>query len=323
LSTRYFELRIAMDRFNEAPRFAAAGHEGDRFERFISFEGDLPVPIPGFKTAPRVIVTPLRMLVHDGPAFNSMTPSCSARDITTKGFRLTANNVDADAGGWMAFEWVAIEESPGERKAMPDLRTGVFSPLQFAPFHDSFLGTRTFHDHAFGATGLFDGLPASVHLTPTDWNTEGHSVPAVGIVDASQDQPSRRSFLAHNVDVTTGSCAFNWATFSLDSFSDPAANKGAPERRVDTGDVAEAWFEPGGQTGDWHTWEISFNAPFRQAPVVLLTATNAVDVPIRLNATVVAVAQAVTSTGFRLAARSCDSIAGLSGFNWVAVGHPV
>ena len=322
MSSRYSEVRIALDRFNEAPRFAAAGLEGDRFERFISFEGDLPVPIPGFKTAPRVIVTPLRMLVRDGAVFNTMTPSWSARDITTKGFRLTANNLDADAGGRMAFEWVAIEESPGERQAVPELRTGVFSALEFAPFGESRLGNRTFHDHASGATGLFDGRPASVHLTSTDWNVPGHSVAAVGIVDAAEDQPSRRSFLGHNVDVAAGSCAFNWSSFSLDGSVNEAENQAALQRTVDTGAVAEAWFEPGGHTGDWRTWEIGFKAPFRQPPVVLLTPTRAADVPIRLNAATVAIAQAVTSKGFRLAARSCDSLGGLSGFNWVALGQP-
>jgi hypothetical protein len=312
-----------MDRFDEGPRFAAAGHDGDRFERFISFEGDLAVPIPEFQTAPRVIVTPLRTSVRDGPAFNSMTPCCSARNITTRGFHLAAQNLDADTGGRMAFAWVAVEESPGRRKAMPGLRTGVFAPLLFAPFHETLLGTRTFHDHALGANGLFDGLPASVHLTSTDWNVPGHSVPAIGIVDASEDQPSRRSFLAHNVDLAGGSCAFNWSTFSMDNFSDPAQNQAMPERRVETGDVAEAWFEPGGRTGDWHTWDIHFRVPFGQPPVVLLTATRAADVPPRLSAAVVAVAQAVTGEGFRLAARSCDAAAGLSGFNWLAVGHPV
>jgi len=30
--------------------------------------------------------------------------------------------------------------------------------------------------------------------------------------------------------------------------------------------------------------------------------------------------QAVTTSGFRLAARSCDSHPGLSGFNWLAIG---
>ena len=40
----------------------------------------------------------------------------------------------------------------------------------------------------------------------------------------------------------------------------------------------------------------------------------------KIYAAVVGLAQAVTTSGFRLAARSCDSHPGLSGFNWLAIG---
>jgi hypothetical protein len=322
MSTRYSQVRIAMDLFNEAPRFAPAGHDGDRFEMFISFEGDLPVPVPGFTSAPRVIITPVRKFARDGAAgFNLMTPICAARDVTARGFRLAASNQDPDFGGLMAFNWVAMEESPGGANPVPKLATGVLPPLHYAPFRESLQGHRSFQDHQFAGSGMFDSSVASVQLTSSDASVQQHSVPAVGIVYDPQDETSHKEMTAHNVDVAGGGCAFNWATFSQAAFLEPASNGDAPEPSVATGDVAEAWFEPGGHTGDWHTWEVAFKARFMEAPVVLLTATSASDIPQRLNVATVAVAQVVTASGFRLAARSCDTRAGLSGFNWIAIGR--
>jgi hypothetical protein len=325
MSSRYSQIRIAMDLFNEVPRLSPAGHDGDHFEQLISFQGDLPVPIPEFETPPRVIVTPVIKNRFDGPGFNLVTPVCAARSITANDFRLAVYSQDPDFGGECALSWVAIQESPDAAQDVPDLRCGVFPALQFAPFRDSALGNRTFRDHGFGGAGL-DSELASVQLTATDTGVDGHSVAAAGMVDNAEGQDSRPEsrMTGHNTDSSGGGCAFNWATFSLSRSPEPrgTAIDATGEPRIDSGVVAEAWFEAGGHGGDWRIWDIGFAAVFGRPPIVLLTPTLAADIPARLSAAVVGVVQATSTTGFRLAARSGDTHPGLSGFNWIAIGDP-
>jgi hypothetical protein len=237
---------------------------------------------------------------------------------------LVAYNQDPDFGGSSAFNWVAIEESPDTTNPVPDLLLGVLPPHRFAPFRESFLGQRTFQDHDFAGAGLFNAVDdgrfaASVQLTATDRDIDGHSVAAVGIVD-NNTVNGNKGMTGHNVDIAAGSCAFNWATFSTTKVFEPGSGA-VPEPSIETGEIAERWFEPGGQRGDWQTGDIVFSRAFAKPPVVLLTATQAADIPERLNAVVLGVVQATTTRGFRLAARSCGLRAGISGFNWIAIGE--
>jgi hypothetical protein len=247
MSSRYSQIRIAMNIFEEVARLAPAGSDGDRFEVFISFEGDLPIPVPDFKTAPRVIVTPVRQLPKDGEKFNLVTPIGAARDVTAKGFRLSVCSQDPDFGGLTSFNWVAIEESPDSANPVPDLITGVLPPMFFGPFRQRFGSNRTFEDHGFGGFGLFDSSVGPVLLTATDHNVQGHSVAAVGMVDNSEDPKPRHDMLAHNVDISAGGCAFNWATFSLEKHFDPASAKGALEPAVETGGLRRRGLRPVGK----------------------------------------------------------------------------
>jgi hypothetical protein len=321
MSSRYSQIRIAMDIFQEAPRFAPAGQKGDQFEQHISFEGDLPVPVPNFTSPPRVIITPVKKDRFDSTGgFNVMTPAYVARDLTPKGFRFVAFNTDPDFEGFSAFNWVAIEESRDVTNQAPELKKGVMLPHEFRPFRESFLGKRTFQDHGFdGVKGLpFDSSAASVQLTATDHNVQGHSVPAVGIVyNAVEGEAGAME--AHNIDIVSGACAFNWAKFF---YREPFAPLGQPEPFIETGEVAEAWFEARGQPGDWRTWNVVFSAPFAKPPLIWLTAMTPADIPVRLNTAVVGVVQSAAASGFRLAARSCDTRPGLAGFYWIAVGDP-
>jgi len=322
VSSRYSQIRIALDLFNELPRLEPAGQSGDRVERVISFEGDLPVPIPHFSAAPRVIVTPVRKLrLNEAGSVNILLAVGAVRDVTPQGFRLVAYNRDPDFGGTMAFNWVAIEESPDATTPVPDLVTGVL-PLQqrFASFPDRFNGRRTFHDGGTFGAGLFDTSVASVQLTATDHGVDGHSVAAVGSVDNPEDLESRKAMQAHNVDVAAGGCAFNWTTFSLAKVFERGSSGREPA--IETGAVAEQWFSPGGEPGDWKTWDVLYSGRFATPPVVLLTPAYAADIPERLNAAVVGIVQEATSDGFRLAARSCDLRGGLAGFNWIAISNP-
>jgi hypothetical protein len=150
MGTRYSQIRSAMDKC-EGGNFSPAGQPGDWLDIFISFEGDLPVPLPHFSVPPRVIVTPIRMTKFHRTGFNVMTPVCIVRDVTTQGFRLAARNADPDFGGSSGFNWVAIEASPGVTQPVPALERGVFPPRHFAPLRASFLDRRTFDDHVYYA----------------------------------------------------------------------------------------------------------------------------------------------------------------------------
>jgi hypothetical protein len=324
MGTRYTEIRIAIDRF-EGGSFSAAGQQGDWLDTAISFEGDLPVRIPSFSVPPRVVVTPICATKFDGKGgFNVMTPICVVRDVTTKGFRLAARNTDPDFGGSYAFNWVAIEESPGVTNPVPALAGGLFPRRHFAPFRESFRGHRTFRDHVFYSvprdSRSLDTKVASVQVTATDRGVGEHSVAAVGLVHNPFEE-DQLDLAAHNVDLVEGGCAFNWATFSYAQLFDASAAR-TPAPSIETGEVGEAWFEPCGQPGDWRTSNVGFKSPFAEAPVVLMTANKPADIPVRLNPSVIGVAQAVTPHGFRLAARNSDLAPGLVRFHWIAIGAP-
>jgi hypothetical protein len=323
MATRYPEIRIAIDRF-EGGNFSPAGQPGDWLDIGISFEGDLPVKIPSFSVPPRVVVTPVQTTKFAGTGgLNVMTPICVARDVTTKGFRLAARNADPDFGGSFAFNWVAIEESPGTTNPVPALAKGVFPSKHFGPLRASFLGRRTFQDHVFylmpSDSSFLDTKVASVQLTAIDRNVDEHSVPALGFVDNPFEE-AQLDLAAHNVDLVAGGCAFNWASFSYADRFNPAGPTAAPS--VETGEVGEAWFEAGGRPGDWRTSDVVFKSPFADVPVVLMTANKPADIPVRLSPAVLGVAQAVTRRGFRLAARNTDLAAGLARFHWIAIGAP-
>ncbi len=319
MSVSYSEIRIALDKF-EGGNFAPAGHKGDWLEAFISFEGDLPVKIPGFVSPPRVIITPVMTTKFNHGAFNVMTPVCVARDVTTAGFKLAARNAEPDFGGSYAFNWVAIEESAGIPNEVPAFETGTAPPRHFGAFRDTAFGNRTFRDHVFyGAdVRLPDPSSSSVQLTSTDLGTTGHSVPAAGIVSHPFEDNSV-DLTAHNTDIVAGACAFQFAAFSFSRKFDPATGTSA-ELSIETGYAPPASFQPSGKPGDWNTWNITFKSPFARLPVVLVTACKTTDIPEELNPAVLGVVQALTPNGFRLAARSSDIGSGHAGFYWIAIG---
>lgn len=164
---------------------------------------------------------------------------------------------------------------------------------------------------------------AAILLTATDQNVKGHSVPAVGALQSRFviGVGPTTHLAARNSDLVSGSCAFHWAAFSHNRLFD-TSDTSSNEPRIETGEVAAAWFEPSGQPGDWHTWDIHFRDQFADSPIVLLTASKPKETPLELNPAVVGVAQAVTPLGFRLAARNSDIGNGHTGFNWVAIGLP-
>jgi hypothetical protein len=334
----YSHTQIRMNRFDEGPRFAPAGQSGDRFDQFIAFNsgniaflGDLPTR-PNFTGPPRVIITPVKLTKFDGKGFDVMTPVCAARDVTAEGFRLAAYNADPHFGGSSSFNWIAVQESAEASNLLPEVETGVLPPSRFAPFCESFFANRTFHDHLVGGgAGLFDSSVESVQIAATDHGVQGHVVPTAAMVTNFQEDVELvegalvlsgpgKSMGAHNIDSTAGECAFNWVKFSYNRAFDPAS-AAASKRSIESGEVAEAWFERGGQPGDWRTWDVTFSGRFANPPNVFLTPTKSADIPVRLHAAVVGMVQAATTSGFRLAARSCDLQSGLAGFNWIAIGN--
>lgn len=324
MSSKYTQIRYAMDGF-EGGQFSRAGESGDWLDISISFEGDLPVKVPNFVGTPRLIITPVRNTQFDptstSRSLNVMTPVCVARDVTPQGFRLAARNADPDFGGFSAFNWIAIEETPGVDNAVPALERGLFPPRHFDRGFESFLGRRTFGDHIYYGMDSppisLDNSVASVQLTATDQNVTEHSVTAGGIIN-NPFEVQQLDLAAHNVDIVAGGCAFYGAAFSYKNTI--ASGAAGSELQIDTGAVAEEWFEPSGQPGDWQTWNVVFTHPFSELPVVLLTPYKPIDIPVRLSPAVLGMVQGLTTQGFRIAARNSDIGRGLAGFFWIAIG---
>jgi hypothetical protein len=158
-----------------------------------------------------------------------------------------------------------------------------------------------------------------VQLTATDQHVTEHEVVAMGMIN-NPSEVSQLDVAAHNIDVVAGGCAFYGAAFSYSSVIASGASGGS-DLRIDTGQVAESWFEASGHPGDWQTWNVFFAAPFNQLPVVLLTPYKPIDVPVRLSPAVLGMVQALTTRGFRIAARNSDIGRGLAGFFWAAIGN--
>jgi hypothetical protein len=230
---------------------------------------------------------------------------------------------------------MAVRETPGITQTVPDASIGVLSPLFYGPAGapNSQAGTPTISQLSTNSTVVL--------LTATDQNVNGHSVAAVGALRSVFVEGIGKStaLVARNPDIVGGGCAFNWARFPLDAVFDPGLftlrigvdNKGSPaeiatfvpEIMVETGEVPAARFQPSGQPGDWHTWDVHFSDSFATTPVVLLTANKAKTTPPEANPAVAGVVQAVTAHGFRLAARNSDLGSGETGFYWVALSLPL
>jgi hypothetical protein len=104
----------------------------------------------------------------------------------------------------------------------------------------------------------------------------------------------------------------------------PVVQPGPPEPCIETGEVAETWFEARGQPGDWRTWNIAFSAPFAKPPLILADSHDAgrysCSIKRRGNGRrSICDSQRLSSS---LAARSCDTRPGLAGFYWIAIGDP-
>ena len=157
-----------------------------------------------------------------------------------------------------------------------------------------------------------------MQLTATDQNVTEHSVTAVGMVSNPFEVP-QLDLAAHNVDIPAGGCAFSGAAFSYNNVI--ASGSPGSDLLIDTGTVEEEWFEPSGHPGDWQTWNVVFATPFSELPIVLVTPYKPIDIPGRLNPAVLGMVQALTTRGFRIAARNSDIGRGLAGFFWIAIGN--
>jgi hypothetical protein len=80
-------------------------------------------------------------------------------------------------------------------------------------------------------------------------------------------------------------------------------------------------FMPDCISGDWQTYQVTFDTPFQDAAKVrvIVTANNETIHPSQYNPAVVGVVTAVSTTGFTLAARNSDCNYGVAGFYYMAV----
>lgn len=86
------------------------------------------------------------------------------------------------------------------------------------------------------------------------------------------------------------------------------------------GRVDAQFFERDCQAGDWRIWDIAFPTAFPHDGVRVIVTPNDLRVDTGVHSVAaVGLAQDVTRTGFRLAARNSDCSSGSAGFDWMAV----
>lgn len=305
MSTRMTECVIETGHL-EGHDFGPAGRPGD----WCSFSGRFSTgQQPKFSVPPCVIVT---SILEDDTRVGAF-PVCVVREVSRTGFTVAARN--SASAGFAALNWIAIQKTPGVVHDVPDVKMGIVPPILFGPA---------------GSHGDQGGVPqpltetdtttAAMLLTASDHNVNGHSVPSVGVLKSRFIHRPSSHLAARNSDVVAGGCSFNWASFSYEAFF--ARDGGNSEPSIEIGETKDTSFQPSGRPGDWQTWDIQFTTPFKESPLILITAKKPKGTPAKLNPAVVGVAQQVTPFGFRLAARNSDCSDGTTGFQWAAIGLP-
>jgi hypothetical protein len=166
-----------------------------------------------------------------------------------------------------------------------------------------------------GGIGIFD-VKTPAGLAPASYG----EVAAVGctgpeLVGPLTALPQAFRLHARNADARQGSCGFSFAAVARSAVAAGAAGALV----VDHGDETrgedrntEVAFSAGGTAGDWQAWDVYFDRPFSEAPVVLGTAKGSVPA--------VVVVRNVTRFGFSAALRNTDSRNTFGGFHWIAFG---
>jgi hypothetical protein len=228
-----------------------------------------------------------------------------AQNVTNAGFDLRIRNSDC-AAGLVAFNWMAVLETPGVNQPPAAVRMAILP-------HQPFQNTCTPGDTPPDVTAPFWKPFAS---TPTVFLTAGNlfvrfAAPAVGI--ALNQQLNSFTLRARNSGIL-GDCMFYYAAVG----QDPLGGGSNQNLFVDTGVVSAMGFNSTFVPGDTQSLPIFFNEPFLTPPIVLLTANN-VDATGHIAAPV-GLAQDVTPYGFNLVARNSDCAPGMAGLYWVALG---
>jgi hypothetical protein len=288
----------------------------------------IPFTSPGLKVPPAVIVTPNNR--HAQPDDHIAAPVGVAQHVTAQGFILAARNSDC-AAGVASFDWLAI--STADRAVKPNVtsvRMRVVQPMWFSA--DCTIGDTQGRELTFWDPVQDDN--AFVFLTASDSGVFGefpngrdaHNAAAVGRVMDSTLQGFLLS--ARNSDSASGRCAFY--SSAIDMNVDTVFDNGA-SLFVDVGTVNVDYilaslsgvFTP----GSWISVAVDFHQPYREPPVVLLTANDdgvsqaVAGTGTDHNAAVVGIATNVTPNGFILSARNSDCAPrGTCGFYWVAIG---
>jgi hypothetical protein len=263
------------------------------------FTVHFPVSFSSGAGLPTVIVTPSD---YGLPRFNGakIVPAVGVvQDVTRTGFRLAAWNTGTFRGP-AGFNWMAVQETPGDAQKPVDIRAGVVQPKHFAKqgYQDWTVSYRSFREKQ---TSL---------LTATNlYGTPKRNAAVVGI--ATDEHVSGFFLHGRNTDSDAGDCAFYYTSVAT-----------GEEGHV----PADAWVETGGtgcanrELGAWEFEEVMFANPFLTPPVVLLTGGDNIGASPYRATPMVAVARYVTTHGFTLAMRNAGCKRGVAGVHWVALG---
>jgi hypothetical protein len=308
----------------ETAYFNSACHPGDWHEWQISFT-------PPFPREPRVIIT-ARDQNPDSDAIKCPVVAV-ARNVETTGFTLAARNADVNAGE-AALYWLALLETDDLQPRSEMLRMGTMDPRHFMAGERKSWSVKFSQPNLpvipavfLTASNLFVGL-GSIH-TVESWYipfegevSYGNFTPVgpnAAVVGSVRQQTGWSFQLAgFNTDCGWGYCNFQYLALArLIGGTNP---EGVSDAFVDSGVVGPQGFSPSCQKGDWKSWYVWFDQAFLTPPTVLVTANNHHVVPPTDNPAVVGMARYVTPNGFRLFGRNSDCAAGMTGFDWVAVG---
>jgi hypothetical protein len=229
--------------------------------------------------------------------------------------------------GQAAFNWMAVQETPGVNQSPVTVRMAVLPPQFFSKsctdgdtpedtpikFWQAFGGTPTVF---LTAGNLFVNGMVTVSSGKGGTRTFGaHNAAVVGV--ALNEQSNGFTLHARNSDCSkdVSACGFSYAAVIVS----PAGGGGGNDNLfVDTGEVTAQAFNISCVDGDTQTQTVFFTRPFLTPPIVLLTA-NDVGAAGHL-AFPVGLAQNVTPYGFTLTGRNSDCAPGMAGFYWVALG---
>jgi len=263
------------------------------------FNVQFPVSFHSGASLPTVVVTASD---YGMPRFNGhkVVPAVGVvQNLSYTGFRLAAWNTGRFRGP-AGFNWMAVQETPGQQQRPVDIRAGVVQPRSFA---------KNGHAEWVLRYRSFGHVQTSFVTATNLYGTRKRNAAVVGI--ATDEHISGFYLHGKNTDPQAGDCAFYYLSLGH------AEEAGTLQQgRIETGGTGIGYRN----AGAWQSEEVMFKDPFLTPPVVLMTAVDSIGANPYRAAPTVGIARYVTTHGFTLASRNAGCRRGVAGLNWIAIG---